>query len=47
MPNIQYTASPGVPHLGLEDEFLCHKDGSEWWYCTGYLNEESGFVGKQ
>jgi predicted secreted hydrolase len=42
MKNIQYTTSPGVPHLRMEDEFLCHKNGSEWWYCTGYLSEESG-----
>jgi predicted secreted hydrolase len=34
--------SPGVPHQKMEDEFLCHKNGSEWWYCTGYLSEESG-----
>jgi predicted secreted hydrolase len=40
--NIQYTASAGVPHRSMEDEFLCHKKGSEWWYCTGVLNDESG-----
>ena len=39
---IQYTASPGVPHQGMEDEFLCHRKGSEWWYCTGYLNDDAG-----
>ncbi|MBN1535984.1 MAG: hypothetical protein JW908_04580 [Anaerolineales bacterium] len=42
MKNIQYTTSPGVPHQGIQDEFLCHKNGSEWWYCTGYLNDEAG-----
>jgi len=26
----------------MEEEFLSHKNGSEWWYCTGYLNDESG-----
>jgi predicted secreted hydrolase len=40
--NIQYTTSPGVPHRGMEDEFLCHKNGSEWWYCTGLLNDDAG-----
>lgn len=42
MGDIQYTTSPGVPHRGMEDEFLCHKNGSEWWYCTGFLNDDSG-----
>lgn len=42
MGNIQYTNSPGVPHQSMEEEFLCHKTGSEWWYCTGFLNDESG-----
>lgn len=41
MKNVQYTASRGVPHLKMEDEFLCHKTGSEWWYCTGILTDES------
>jgi len=31
-----------VPHASIEEEFLSHKNGSEWWYCTGYLNDESG-----
>lgn len=26
----------------MEDEFLCHKNGSEWWYCTGFINDEAG-----
>jgi predicted secreted hydrolase len=42
MTNIQYTTSPGVPPQSMEDEFLSHKNGSEWWYCTGYLHDESG-----
>lgn len=42
MRKIHYTKSPGVPRQEMEDEFLCHKKGSEWWYCTGYLKEESG-----
>jgi predicted secreted hydrolase len=42
MKNIQYTASRGVPHQSMADEFLCHKNGSEWWYCTGFINDESG-----
>jgi predicted secreted hydrolase len=40
--NIQYTTSVGVPHQGMEDEFLCHRNGSEWWYCTGFIHDESG-----
>src|SRR5512143_3213637 len=42
MKNIQYTTSGGVPHRSMADEFLCHKNGSEWWYCTGFVNDESG-----
>ena len=41
MTNIQYTTSPGVPPRSMEEEFLSHKNGSEWWYCTGYLHDES------
>ena len=41
MKNIQYTTSPGVPHQSMSDEFLSHKKGSEWWYCTGYFEDES------
>jgi predicted secreted hydrolase len=40
--SVQYTASAGVPHRSMEDEFLCHRNGSEWWYCTGFVNDESG-----
>jgi predicted secreted hydrolase len=42
MKKIQYTKSPGIPHQTMADEFLCHRNGSEWWYCTGYLNDEDG-----
>jgi predicted secreted hydrolase len=42
MSNIQYTTSRGVPHQSMADEFLCHKHGSEWWYCTDFINDESG-----
>ncbi len=42
MKNIQYTASPGVPHRSMEDELLCHRNGSEWWYCTGFVTGGSG-----
>jgi predicted secreted hydrolase len=41
MKQIQYTNSAGVPHQNMEEEFLCHKKGSEWWYCTGVLNDET------
>lgn len=42
MADIQYTTSPGVPPQRMEDEFLAHKNGSEWWYCTGFINDETG-----
>ena len=42
MKNIQHTNSPGVPHATMEEEFLCHKNGSEWWYCTGIFDDEAG-----
>ncbi len=42
MKSIQHTTSPGVPHQSMEDELLCHRKGSEWWYCTGFVNDESG-----
>jgi predicted secreted hydrolase len=42
MKNIQHTISRGVPHQSMADEFLCHKNGSEWWYCTGFINDETG-----
>ena len=42
MKNIHYTKSPGIPRLSMEEEFLCHKNGFEWWYATGYMNDEAG-----
>jgi predicted secreted hydrolase len=42
MKRIQYTSSPGVPHQSMEDELLCHRRGSEWWYCTGFITDEDG-----
>lgn len=42
MKNIQFTTSPGIPRTTMDEEFLAHKKGSEWWYNTGYLNDESG-----
>jgi predicted secreted hydrolase len=41
LKNIQYTKSPGIPHSGMDEEFLCHKKGAEWWYATGYINDET------
>lgn len=41
MGNIRYTDGAGVPHRGFEDEFLTHKKCSEWWYATGYLEDEA------
>jgi predicted secreted hydrolase len=42
MKQIHYTTSRGIPHQSMEDEFLCHRKGPEWWYATGYLTDESG-----
>ena len=28
----------------MAEEFLCHRNGSEWWYCTGYLNDKAGHM---
>lgn len=40
MGNIKFTNGTGIPHRSFEEEFLSHKKCSEWWYCTGYLNDE-------
>ncbi len=40
MGNIVYTSGTGVPHKSFEEEFLTHEKCSEWWYATGYLEDE-------
>ena len=40
MAQIEYTTGKGVPHRTFEDEFLTHRPGVEWWYCTGFLTDE-------
>jgi predicted secreted hydrolase len=40
MKKIQYTESPGIPPRSMDEEFLCHRNGSEWWYATGILYDE-------
>lgn len=40
MGKIAYTEGTGVPHRRFEDEFLTHKKCSEWWYATGYFEDE-------
>ena len=42
MKEIQYTTSPGIPPRSMNEEFLCHKKGPEWWYSTGYMHDENG-----
>lgn len=42
MGNIVYTDGIGIPHKSFEEEFLTHKKCSEWWYCTGYLQNNQG-----
>lgn len=38
--NIMFTNGTGIPHKTFEDEFLTHKKCSEWWYTTGYFEDE-------
>ncbi len=40
MKKIEYTKGIGTPHKTFEDEFLVHKKTSEWWYTTGYIEDE-------
>ncbi len=42
MQKIVFTESMGIPHSTFEEEFLSHKKCSEWWYATGYLNDNDG-----
>lgn len=42
MKNIQYTESTGIPHSSMAEEFLSHRQGSEWWYCTGSVKDKNG-----
>ena len=42
MKDITYTSTTGIPPRSMEEEFLCHRQGFEWWYATGYLNDENG-----
>jgi predicted secreted hydrolase len=42
MRNIIYSTSPGIPHKSMDEEFLTHKNCSEWWYSTGYFETENG-----
>jgi predicted secreted hydrolase len=42
MGTVVFTDGFGVPHRRFEDEFLTHRNCSEWWYCTGYLTAEHG-----
>lgn len=42
MARIEYIDGIGIPHGTFEEEFLTHKKCSEWWYCTGYLQDDKG-----
>jgi hypothetical protein len=42
MGKIKYTKGIGLPTTTFDDVFLTHKKNGEWWYCTGYLKNESG-----
>ena len=40
MGTIKKIKYPGRKHGSFEQEWLCHKDASEWWYCTGIGMDE-------
>lgn len=42
MGKIDYIEGIGIPHRSFDEEFLTHKKCSEWWYCTGYLQDGRG-----
>jgi hypothetical protein len=42
MAKIVFGTGTGIPHKSMADEFLTHRKCSEWWYCTGYLQNEAG-----
>ncbi|MEA4890212.1 MAG: lipocalin-like domain-containing protein [Clostridiaceae bacterium] len=42
MKMITYANSPGIPHGSMDEEFLSHPACSEWWYSTGYLQNDQG-----
>ena len=42
MGKITYTDGTGIPPRSFDEEFLSHKKSSEWWYCTGYLEDGAG-----
>ena len=41
---IMFTEGDGIPHKDFKDEFLSHKKCSEWWYATGYLEDNDGYM---
>mgnify|MGYP000862247975 CR=1 FL=1 len=41
MKNIVKTNTSEKTKISFESEWLYHKKGSEWWYCTGYLTDEN------
>jgi predicted secreted hydrolase len=42
MSNIKEIEYTGRNHGSFEQEWLSHKKASEWWYATGFLNDEAG-----
>ncbi|AEC01798.1 lipocalin-like domain-containing protein [Parasphaerochaeta coccoides] len=48
MGKIVYTTGTGIPPRSFDEEFMTHKKNSEWWYCTGYLEDgKSSFFSYQ
>ena len=42
MKSITYSPRPAFPLGSMDDEFLSHRECSEWWYATGYLGDGEG-----
>lgn len=40
--NRVYSSAPGIPRSTFEEDFLAHKNCSEWWYSTGYFTDDEG-----
>lgn len=38
---VEFTNGTGIPHQTFEEDFLTHKKDNEWWYATGYLEDDA------
>jgi predicted secreted hydrolase len=44
LSKLKKIAYRGANHSSFEEEWGVHKGCSEWWYATGYLNDEAGWM---